>query len=75
MHLLLTIGILFFDWDAVELVFIYLSELVVVAVLFATVALFAAQPVDDHDADKWREESRPVNRFHFSRRSIRETLV
>jgi hypothetical protein len=53
MHLLLAIGILFFEWDAVELVFIYLSELVVVAVLFATVALFAAQPVEDHYADKW----------------------
>jgi hypothetical protein len=60
MHLLLTIGILFFEWDVVELIFIYLSELVVVAVLFAIVALFAAQPVDDHDADRWREEPSPV---------------
>jgi len=60
MHLLLTIGILFLEWDVVELIFIYLSEIVVVAVLFAIVALFAAQPVEDHDADKWREEPSPV---------------
>jgi hypothetical protein len=60
MHLLLTVGILFFEWSVVELIFIYLSEIVVVAVLFATVALFAAQPVDDHDAEKWREEPSPV---------------
>jgi len=60
MHLLLTIGILCFEWDVVELIFVYLSELVVVAVLFAIVALFAAQPVEDHDADKWREDPSPV---------------
>ena len=60
MHLLLTIGILFFEWNVVELIFVYLSELVVVAVLFATAALFAAQPVEDHDADKWREDPSPV---------------
>jgi hypothetical protein len=60
MHLLLTIGILFFEWDVVELLFVYLSEIVVVAVLFATVALFAAQPVDDRDADEWREDPSPV---------------
>ncbi|WP_318570620.1 DUF6498-containing protein [Salinigranum marinum] len=60
MHLLLTIGILFLEWDVVELIFIYLSEIVVVAVLFAIAALFAAQPVEDHNADKWREETSPV---------------
>ena len=60
MHLLLTIGILFLEWDVVELIFIYLNEIVVVTVLFAIVALFAAQPVEDHDADKWREEPSPV---------------
>ena len=56
MHRLLTIGILFLEWNVVELLFVYLSEIAVVAVLFAVVALFAAQPVDDHDADKWRED-------------------
>jgi hypothetical protein len=55
MHLLLTIGILCFEWDVVEMIFVYVSELVV-AVLFAIVALFAAQPVEDHDADGWRED-------------------
>ena len=60
MPLLLTIGVLFFEWDVVELLFIYLSEIVVVAVLFAIVALFAAQPVEDHDADRWREDPSPV---------------
>jgi len=60
MHLLLTAGILFLGWDVVELIFIYLSEIVVVGALFAIVALFAAQPVEDHDAEKWREEPSPV---------------
>jgi hypothetical protein len=60
MHLLLTAGILFPECDVVELISIYPSEVVVVAVLFATVALFAAQPVEDHDADKWREDPSPV---------------
>jgi hypothetical protein len=60
MHLLLTIGILCFEWDVVEMIFIYLSEIVVVAVLFAIVALFAAQPVEDDDADGWREDPSPV---------------
>ncbi|WP_425601779.1 hypothetical protein [Haloplanus pelagicus] len=49
-----------FEWDVVELIFVYLSEIVVVAVLFAIVALVAAQPVEDHDADKWREDPSPV---------------
>jgi hypothetical protein len=54
MHLLLTIGIQCFEGDVVGLIFVYLSELVV-AVLFATVALFAAQPMEDNDPDRWRE--------------------
>jgi hypothetical protein len=45
MHLLLTIGILCFEWDVVEMIFIYLSEIVVVAVLFAIVALFAPMEI------------------------------
>ena len=32
----------------------------VVADTSALVALFAAQPVEDHDTDKWREEPNPV---------------
>jgi hypothetical protein len=51
MHLLLTIGVLCFEWGIVKLIFIDLSEIVVIAVLFAIVALFAAQPVEDDDAD------------------------
>lgn len=60
MHLLLTIGILCFEWGIVKLIFIDLSEIVVIAILFAIVALFAAQPVEDDDADGWREDSSPV---------------
>jgi len=59
-HVLLTVGIVFFQWDVVELILIYLSEVVIGAVLFATVALFAARPVEDHDADKWRAEPSPI---------------
>jgi len=45
-HLLLTVGILVFEWDSVELILTYLSEIVVVAVLFAVAALFAPQPIE-----------------------------
>jgi hypothetical protein len=59
-HLLLTVGILVFEWDFVELILIYLSEIVVVAVLFAVASLFAAQPVEGHDASTWRSAPNPV---------------
>lgn len=60
LHLLLTVGIVFFQWNFVELILIYLSEIAIGAVLFATVALFAAKPVDDHDAEKRQEEPSPI---------------
>ena len=59
-HLFLVVGILFFNWSVVEVVFLYLIEVAVIHVLFVTVALFAAQPIGDHDGDKWANEPVPV---------------
>lgn len=56
----LVVGILFFRWDVVEIVFLYLVDVAVVHVLFVTVALFAAQPIDGHDGDKWADEPVPT---------------
>jgi hypothetical protein len=57
---MLAVGIVFFEWDFVELILIYLSEIAIVAVLFATVAMITPQPIDDHDADRWRDDPTPI---------------
>jgi hypothetical protein len=59
-HLLLVVGIVFFGWEIGELVFVYLIELGVTYLLFTLAALFAAQPVDDGDAEKWQGEPTPI---------------
>ena len=59
-HVFLAVGILFFNWSVVEILFLYIVEAAVVHVLFVTVALFAAQPIDGHDGDKWADEPVPV---------------
>ncbi len=59
-HVLLVVGILFFNWSVIELLFLYLIEVAVIHVLFVTAALFAAQPIADHDADKWQREPDPI---------------
>ena len=59
-HVFLVVGILFFNWNVVEIVFLYLVEVAVIHVLFVTVALFAAQPIDGHDGDKWANEPVPI---------------
>ncbi|SMO82120.1 DUF6498-containing protein [Halorubrum cibi] len=59
-HLFLAVGIVFFRWDLREVVLVYLIDVAVTFVLFGTVALFAARPVDDGEAEKWREEPTPL---------------
>ncbi|WP_255191086.1 DUF6498-containing protein [Natronobeatus ordinarius] len=59
-HVLLVIGILFFNWSVIEIVLLYLIEIAVIHVLFVTVALFAAQPIEGHDGDKWQREPTPI---------------
>ncbi len=59
-HVFLVVGILFFNWSVVEVVFLYLIEVAVIHVLFVTVALFAAQPIEGHDGDKWANEPAPI---------------
>lgn len=59
-HVVLAVGVVFLSWEFIDLILIYLAELVVVAVLFAIAAVFQAQPVKDHDAEKWHDEPDPV---------------
>ena len=59
-HAVLAVGIVFFEWDFVELILVYLSEIVIVAVLFAIVAMITPQPIDDHDADRWHDDPTPI---------------
>ncbi|ARS90634.1 DUF6498-containing protein [Natrarchaeobaculum aegyptiacum] len=64
-HLFLVIGILFFNWEVGEIVLLYLIEIAVIHVLFVTVALFAAQPIEGHDGDKWQREPTPIRLIPF----------
>ena len=59
-HVFLVVGILFFNWNVVEIVFLYLVEVAVIHVLSVTVALFAAQPIDGHGGDKWADKPVPI---------------
>ena len=59
-HVFLVVGILSFNWNVVEIVFLYLVEVAVIHVLFVTVALFAAQPIDGHGGDKWADKPVPI---------------
>ncbi len=59
-HVFLVAGILFLNWSVVEIVFLYLLEVALIHVLFVIVALFAAQPIDGHDGDKWAGEPVPI---------------
>lgn len=54
------LGILFLDWDIIEIIFLYLLEVAVIHMLFVAVALFAAQPIANHDADKWASQPAPI---------------
>lgn len=58
-HLALYVGIAVFQWSLTEIAFLYVSEIVVINILFPTVALFAADPVETLESDHWREETQP----------------
>ena len=64
-HLLVVVGVVVFDWNVPELVIIYLIEVAVTCAAFGAVAAFAAQPVEDHDAEAWRTEPTPVRILPF----------
>ena len=59
-HVFLVVGILFFNWSVLEILFLYVVEAAVIHMLFVTVALFTAQPIDGHGGDKWADEPVPV---------------
>lgn len=59
-HLCLVVGIVFFRWSIDELILVYLIDIGGTILLFATAALFAARPIDDGEADKWRDAPNPI---------------
>lgn len=59
-HLFLVVGIVAFQWNVFEILLIYVAEIAVVTILFTFAALFAAQPIDGRDAEKWHGEPNPI---------------
>jgi len=59
-HLLFVVGIVGFDWNAPVLVILYLIEVGITFAVFGVVAMFAARPVEGHDAERWQTEPTPV---------------
>ena len=64
-HLLVVVGVVVFDWNVPEMIIIYLIEVAVTCAAFGAVAAFAAQPVEDHDAEAWRTEPTSVRILPF----------
>ncbi|MBP1923397.1 hypothetical protein J2751_002439 [Halorubrum alkaliphilum] len=59
-HTLLLVGVVFFGWSVAELLFLYLVEVAVVHLVFVTVALFAAQPMDSDNLDERQREPETI---------------
>ncbi|ARS91852.1 DUF6498-containing protein [Natrarchaeobaculum aegyptiacum] len=59
-HAFLVVGIVAFQWSVFEILLIYVLEIAVINVLFTFAALFAAQPIDGRDAEKWKREPNPI---------------
>jgi hypothetical protein len=60
LNLALITGVVTFRWSLVEIAVIYLIEIVIINLLFFSVALFTPQPVDDLDGDVWDTEPTPL---------------
>lgn len=73
-NLIPVVGTVAFEWSLVNLIFIYIVELTVMALVYSAIALFATQPVkqtqlsrvmgyDDEaslDADRWEGDAAPI---------------
>ncbi len=73
-NLIPVVGTVAFGWSLVNLVFIYLVELTVMALVYSTIALFTTQPVEETqlsrvmgyddeaslDADRWEGDATPI---------------
>jgi hypothetical protein len=60
LNLALITGVVTFRWSLVEIAVIYLIEIVIINLLFFSVALFTPQPVDDLHGDVWDTEPTPL---------------
>jgi len=56
----LILGVVVFEWSLLEIGVIYLIEIVIINLLFFSVALFTPKPVDDPDGKSWEEEPTPI---------------
>lgn len=59
-HVFFVVGIIAFQWEVFEILFIYAIEIAVINFLFTFAALFAAQSIDSRDAEKWKREPNPI---------------
>ncbi|MCU4744339.1 DUF6498-containing protein [Natronoglomus mannanivorans] len=64
-HVFLVIGIVTFQWNVFEILLIYVIEIAVITLLFSFAALFAAQPIDGRDAEKWKRKPNPIRTIPF----------
>jgi len=60
LNLALITGVIAFGWSLIEITLIYLIEIVIINVVFFSVALFTPQPVDGLDGNSWEEEPTPL---------------
>ena len=64
-HVLLVVGIIAFQWNVFEILLIYIFEIIAITVLFTFAGLFAAQPIENRDAEKWQREPNPIRLIPF----------
>lgn len=64
-HVLLVVGIIAFQWNVFEILLIYVLEIIIITVLFTFAGLFAAQPIETRDAEKWQREPNPIRLTSF----------
>lgn len=64
-QLVLAIGIIVFHWSFTEMAFLYVSEIVVINILFPAIALFVAEPVETLDNDRLHGEPQTLQPFQW----------
>lgn len=60
LNLALITGVIAFEWSLIEITLIYLIEIVIINVVFFSVALFTPQPVASLDGDSWDKAPTPL---------------
>ncbi len=63
-HLFL-VGIIAFQWKLFVIISVPVIEIAFINILLTFTALFAAQPIDDRNAEKWKREPNLVRTIPF----------